>query len=375
MIEGLLSGLGLGLATGTACLATCGPVYGAYLMGERREGLEPLRVIFLLNLGRFLAYAMFGALVGLLGGSLPASIRMPVAVAGYLFFSAYLLLSVIRQRRSCSGCRTGKVLEVTRSPFLLGVLTGFSICPAFLVALTGAFESSGPLTGMMLFIGFFAGTTVYMLPFAIFGLLTRREWITKVARVAAVVVAIYFGAVGVRGLVGWIQGGVPLDDRAVPTPEEGSVTAAEIWSVEEAESIYVLSFTGMDEDHGTDLMPFLEGDAIPPAVLVETDSASWREAIASVPDLSPVILPHLADPRADAERAPWWHEVADSIEGSRLRAFAVSYEPWCVDRGEGVTRFLSSYSFRCSPDSGFTFLMLNPLACDPTDCATCPAAN
>ncbi|HRY61334.1 MAG TPA: sulfite exporter TauE/SafE family protein, partial [Candidatus Fermentibacter sp.] len=74
-LDPLIRGAALGLATGTACLASCGPVYGAYLLSEKRSGPESLRVLLELNLGRFLAYAAFGALFGLLGGSLPVSIR------------------------------------------------------------------------------------------------------------------------------------------------------------------------------------------------------------------------------------------------------------------------------------------------------------
>jgi hypothetical protein len=81
LFEGLSAGLTLGLATGTACLASCGPVYAAYLLGEKRTGLQSLIVILLLNAGRFIAYALFGALVGYLGGSIPASVRVPVACA------------------------------------------------------------------------------------------------------------------------------------------------------------------------------------------------------------------------------------------------------------------------------------------------------
>lgn len=204
MFDSLGTGLTLGLATGTACLASCGPIYVSYLMGERRTGLQSLSVILKLNGGRFISYAIFGAVVGMLGGVIPVTVRIPVTYTGYILFALYLILSVVRVRKTCTGCHTGKVLKVTRNPFFLGILTGFSICPAFLIAITAAFETSGPVSGMMLFVGFFMGTTAYMLPFALFGLLTTKDWITKAARMIAVIVAIYFGAMGIRGIVTWI---------------------------------------------------------------------------------------------------------------------------------------------------------------------------
>ncbi|MBD3278167.1 MAG: hypothetical protein GF388_07700, partial [Candidatus Aegiribacteria sp.] len=96
MFEGFGEGLTLGLATGTACLASCGPIYAAYLMGEKREGLQSLWIVLKLNAGRFIAYAIFGALVGMLGGAIPVSVRVPLAYSGYILFAVYLFLSVVR---------------------------------------------------------------------------------------------------------------------------------------------------------------------------------------------------------------------------------------------------------------------------------------
>ena len=375
MLEALIAGTTLGLATGTACLVSCGPVYGAYLLGEKRKGLQSLWVLLLLNAGRFFAYAAFGAIMGLFGGTLPASVRVPVAYSGYILFAIYLFLSVVRVRKSCSGCQTGRFLKLTGNPFILGALTGLSICPAFLIALTSAFESSGPLSGMMYFIGFFAGTTVYMLPFAVFGLLTTRDWLTKSARVIAVVVAIYFGAIGVRGLVQWLT--TPGDSIAVELHEHDSSDHAEsgIYSVSDADSLYVIDFAGDPEDHGSELVMDMAQEGLPPFVLVETDSAGWEGDMARIPDLAPVIVPWWVDERSGIEPAQWQSDVVEMLAGGRTRTFAIQYEPYCTDRVASVESFLGSYSFRCDPDSGFTFMMLNTLSCAPSDCSTCPITH
>ena len=76
------AGLSLGLATGLTCLASCGPVYGVYLLGEKRTGFQALWVILKLNAGRFIAYALFGALIGQLGGVIPPSVRTPIVLSG-----------------------------------------------------------------------------------------------------------------------------------------------------------------------------------------------------------------------------------------------------------------------------------------------------
>lgn len=374
MFEGFGTGLTLGLATGTACLASCGPIYASYLMAEKRTGLQPLWVILKLNGGRFAAYALFGALIGYLGGSVPASVRVPLALSGYILFSLYLLLSVVRVRKNCTGCHTGKFLKLTRSSFLLGILTGFSICPAFLIALTRAFDTSGPLNGMMMFSGFFAGTTVYMLPFAIFGMLTMKDWITKAARVIAVVVAIYFMAVGIRGLVGWVtrpELRASSSHGAVEASELTEEEAGSIFSIEDADTLYILTFSDDEDDMGARLAQDMDANFLPPVRVVQARRENWRESVMMIPELSAAMVPVWVDPRYGEDSSPWRDSLAGLVESRRLRAFAVEYQPYCSDRYTGIQSFLERYSFRCDPDSGFVFMMLNPLACSPSECSTC----
>ncbi len=362
-MDGFGTGLTLGLATGTACLASCGPIYATYLLAEKRTGFQSLWIILKLNAGRFLAYALFGAMVGLLGGSIPVRLRMALAFSGYVLFSLYLFLSVVRVKRTCSGCSNGRFLKLTKSPFLLGILTGFSICPAFLIAVTRAFDSGGPVNGALMFSGFFFGTTVYMLPFALFGLLTVQTWITKAARVLAVIVAVYFLALGIRGFVTWLN-------MREPYGEETS--GSYVFSVEDADTLYILTFGNDMDDKGALLAGDMPADLLPPVVVVEVSGESFGEAVESIPELSAVITPPWVDSRYEAaDTEPWQDSLAAMIRKRRFRTFAVEYQPYCLDRARGIESFLHRYDFKIDPDSGFIFLMLNPLACDPLDCSTC----
>ncbi len=372
MFESLSAGLSLGLATGLTCLASCGPVYGVYLLGEKRTGFQALWVILKLNAGRFISYAMFGALIGQLGGVIPASVRTPLVLFGYVLFSVYLLLTVVRVRKTCSGCQTGKLLKITRSAFLLGFLTGFSICPAFLIAVTSAFNTSGPISGMMLFIGFFAGTTVYMLPFAVFGLLTMKDWVTKAARVIAVIVAIYFGAIGIRGLAQWIsQSSMRRELSEMIVHESHEDADVSIFSVEDSDTLYILSFAEDEQDRGVELAEQISGSNLPPLKVILFSEDQWLQQIGSVPELSAIITPVWVDSRSGIDTSPWQNSVSAYLESMRMRTFAVEYEPWCSERGYGIQSFLEMYAFRCHPDSGFTFLMLNPMGCGPNNCSSC----
>jgi len=365
LFEPLVRGAALGLATGTACLASCGPVYCAYLLSEKRSGLQSLLVVLSLNAGRFASYSIFGAIMGLLGGVIPPPLRGPVAAVGYLLFSAYLLLSVVRVSRSCGGCATSKLLNVTRSPFLLGILTGFSICPAFLIALTSAFASSGPLSGMLLFMGFYAGTTVYMLPFAFLGLLTHRNWFTSAARVLAVIVAAYFFAIGVRTIVRTLAPRQPASGQ----PQVSSERA--VFSPSHADSIFVTGFRGYAGDRATELQEYLQGRLGPVMVLVLADTTGPLP-LSGIRPLSAVMAPWWVDSRSGEVLTGWRQAFADSLRARRCRVMAIEYEPWCTERASDILSFLQTYSFSVAPDSGFSFLMLNSLNCAPTDCDTCP---
>jgi len=343
-------------------------------MGEKRTGFQSLWVTLKLNAGRFIAYAIFGALMGMLGGVIPVTIRIPLTYSGYILFSAYLLLSVVRVRKTCKSCQTGKFLKITKSPFLLGILTGFSICPAFLIALTSALKTSGPLSGMMLFIGFFVGTTAYMLPFALFGLLTTKDWITRAARMIAVVVVLYFGSIGIRGLASWILHPSLRLQYSQEVVEASDITGADsmaVFSIEDADTLYIVSFSDDEDDMGSELAAEIEKEGLPPIKVVETTSDLWREPVEQIPGLSAVLVPDWVDDRSNTETAQWQDDFAEYLRGMHMRIFAVEYQPFCADRVRGVQTFLQRYSFRCHPDSGFVFLMLNPLACTPVECSTC----
>jgi len=370
MLESLSAGLALGLATGTACLASCGPVYATYLMSEERRGWQPLRVILLLNLGRFAAYATFGAILGLVGGYIPTSVRMPMAYAGYLLFSVYLIVSVVRVHKACSGCGVSRFMRITRSPLLLGVLTGFSICPAFLIAMTSAFEASGALAGAMLFTGFFAGTTVYMLPFALFGLLTKVRWITTAARFLAVAVAVYFGVIGVRGLASVISaGGAP---RPVQNAEPGAPEGRDVFTLSEADTVYVLHFPADTSDHGAEMADFLDARAgWPPVRPIPSDSSAWRSDLERLPSLPAIVAPFWVG--SAGEGSGWRDSLRATLDTLGARVLAVEYTPWCSATPSLLVSFLERYSFRVGPNGGFVFAVVNPE--DASECATCPLAD
>jgi len=90
--------------------------------------------------------------------------------------------------------------KFTKSAFILGILTGINFCPSFLIALSKAVDLSGALSGMMLFLGFFFGTSVFLMPLAFIGQISKVSRMKLVARYASILVAVWFTFSGVKGI-------------------------------------------------------------------------------------------------------------------------------------------------------------------------------
>jgi sulfite exporter TauE/SafE len=192
MIATLAQGFLLGLATGTTCLATCGPVYAPYLMQYDRSLPKSLLVVLELSAGRFISYLIVGAAAGLLGRQIDFQEKGLITAAGYSLFSVFLLVTTFRTHQRDQCCPTGRWVGIIDRPLVLGILTGINICPPFLLALTKAFSGTGPLNGITLFAAFFVGTSIWLAPIAAFGLLGERKLFRAAARWGAVAISSWF---------------------------------------------------------------------------------------------------------------------------------------------------------------------------------------
>jgi len=201
MWETIITGWTLGLSIGTTCIVTCTPIYIPYLLVEERKQLRNFLVILEISAGRFISYAIFGAVVGFLGTQIPDNIRILFTCIAYILFSIFLIGTVLRVEKHCKKPLMSKLVNITKSPFYLGLLTGISPCPAFLLMLSKALDVGGAISGMLLFIAFFFGTTIYIIPLGFIGFLNKIYIVKKFARYLAVLVAIFFIFSGVRGLI------------------------------------------------------------------------------------------------------------------------------------------------------------------------------
>ncbi len=192
MFQILAKGFTLGLTLGTTCLMTCTPIYLPYLISEDRKMGKSIFTVLEISAGRFFSYLAFGAIAGYTGSQISAINRELFTAIAYILLSGFLILSAVRTHRKSKHCSIPKMTKLTRSAFILGILTGINFCPAFLMALSNAVDLGGAISGMLLFLGFFIGTSLYLFPLAFIGQLSRVKIMKLIAQIASILVAIYF---------------------------------------------------------------------------------------------------------------------------------------------------------------------------------------
>jgi sulfite exporter TauE/SafE len=202
----------LGLASGPACVASCGPVLVPTLLGERTGVRLNTRYLSIFLGARFLGYLLFAALAWQLGVLVapPPAMRLFVVGAIDVLLACVLLWHAYSARHACAQSCPGSGLVTIGAPrkrgvpgaAALGFLTGLSLCPPFVAAGVRAAELSSAAAALLFFAVFFVGTTVWFVPFVSLGYVRRNEAVTTVARMAMVLVAFYYAALGLTMLVG-----------------------------------------------------------------------------------------------------------------------------------------------------------------------------
>jgi len=192
----------LGLASGPACVASCGPVLVPSMLAER-DGLRlNSRYLSAFLATRLLGYLVFAAVAWEVGAlvSFRASGRMWIFGAIHVLIGCALLRYAWSVGRACSHADAGPQLVTIgaagkhRIPgaAVLGFLTGVSPCPPFVSAGVRAAAAANVGAAMLFFAVFFLGTSVWFVPFAGMGWVRRNEAVTTVARMAMALIALYY---------------------------------------------------------------------------------------------------------------------------------------------------------------------------------------
>jgi hypothetical protein len=204
--------LALGLASGPACVAACGPVLVPALLTES-AGLRPNARTLAVFLGaRLLGYLLFAVAaweVGTLASLLPAhrlllSGAVNVILAGVLFWYAYSAKHICGHACSKSKLVTIGATEShrARGAAVLGLLTGLSLCPPFVAAGFRAAQLGSVLQALLFFTFFFVGTSVWFVPYVGLGCVVRNQAVVTVARMTMALIALYYLLIGIAMLWG-----------------------------------------------------------------------------------------------------------------------------------------------------------------------------
>lgn len=184
----------LGVSIGLYCFTFCVPFIAPYMVAEKRGGKESLRSVLQFLLGRFVGYCLFGATFGYLGERINKSHINAILISALMIMSILTVIYAlgILKPKGWFCWRPKKI----KMPILLGFFMGVNICPPFLLSLTFVFTLHSIVKGVIYFVMFFLGTSIYFLPLTYLGFLSKYKEMRWVARIAAVLVGVSFFVYG-----------------------------------------------------------------------------------------------------------------------------------------------------------------------------------
>jgi len=193
----------LGLSSGPACVASCGPVVVPSLLAEGAGVRQSTRYLSQFLGARFLGYLLFAALAWELGVLLalpPASRGLVVGVVHVLLAGVLLWYAYSAGHAHRPGPRAGSELVTigvqkkrgVSGPAALGFLTGVSLCPPFVIAGVRAAEMHSAAGALLFFAVFFVGTSFWFLPLVSLGCVQRSQAMAIRATVVTALIAFYY---------------------------------------------------------------------------------------------------------------------------------------------------------------------------------------
>lgn len=191
-----MEGFLLGLGSGTACMAYCYPVLLPYILSEGKDLRLGYGRLVLFLAGRLIGYIAIGAVSGAVGGLLDENINTYIAPVATLLIAVLLILRpLLGKRKRCDALCAQRQSASPKGwyfPLSLGLCTGLSICPPFLMGITRAFAAGDIWGGISFFLFFYGGTLVYFLPLPLAGLIGKKIDIRFIADIAMVLMGVYY---------------------------------------------------------------------------------------------------------------------------------------------------------------------------------------
>src|SRR3989338_2375813 len=145
-------------------------------------------------LGLLISYIAFALIIGFIGASYRNIFTVRFShiclIAASLLMLIYSVTHNVKDSRFCAGLVNS--FNLMRLPFFLGVFTGLNPCPPFLVGAARLWTLNNILGGVILFIAFFLGTSLYMIPLVFVSFLNKSERIRRIGLMVAMMSAIWF---------------------------------------------------------------------------------------------------------------------------------------------------------------------------------------
>lgn len=195
---GKMEAIILGLSTGSYCLLSCAPVTLPVLFSEESNVNSNTQRVTMFLGGRFLGYVLFGLFFGIganiVKGFTPEANQWIISVCANILIGSLLIFNGVKlSRESKKNCPMEKRVNLTSNIFLMGLLTGINVCPPFIAACTKALSGAGLGYGVLYFVLFFVGTSIFFLP--LYGVHFLNKIIHKikdVARITMIILGIYY---------------------------------------------------------------------------------------------------------------------------------------------------------------------------------------
>lgn len=188
----------LGLSTGLYCLGYCMPVLFPLFMANKQPSFYN-RFLLMLKFsgGRLLAYMAFGAIVGYAGAAISNPLIQKFISLSVIIMALLLIFYGLSKSTSGSICFVNNKFIRIKWPVIFGFLSGFNICPPFLLALSYVSSIGEVYKGIYFFIVFFIVTNLYLFPLIFAGYFSIYKSIRWIARASAVMSGLLFLMIGI----------------------------------------------------------------------------------------------------------------------------------------------------------------------------------
>ncbi|MCC4767591.1 hypothetical protein FXW07_13505 [Methanosarcina sp. DH1] len=200
IVETISRGMLLGLSTGVFCLVTCAPVYVPFVLSEDRKLRRNILSIGQIAIGRLIAYLFFGLILGILGKQIDGTwLNKAIGTAMILLSVLMLAFVAVKKWPHFGLCKLSK--KYVNYPAFFGLLTGINVCPPFLLAMSAALSYASITGSILLFGGFFVGTSFYLILLVPLGLAAKVESIRQIGLITTVMSGVMFLALGLGYLL------------------------------------------------------------------------------------------------------------------------------------------------------------------------------